>query len=163
MSFDNFLLTGRMGISMNRIHYRPLPKYKYQLVDMHQQRIRIHPAAAISTAFIDLSPEGVLTIKQEYSWDGPSGPTIDTPNFMRGSLVHDALYQLIRLELLDYRLHRSMADNELRDICIEDGMPRLRASVVHSGVRIGGESHARPPEPLPPAAVLGALNIGTCR
>jgi hypothetical protein len=41
-----------------------------------------------------------------YAWNGPSGPTLDTRNFMRGSLVHDALYQLMREGRMDNGLRR---------------------------------------------------------
>ena len=68
--------------------------YKYQLVEEYQVRVSLIPENDIKTDFIELSTEGMLIIKKGYAWDGPSGPTIDTPNFMRGSLVHDALYQL---------------------------------------------------------------------
>jgi len=44
--------------------------------------------------------DGGLLIKAGYSWDGPSGSAIDTKNFMQGSLVHDALYQLLRENIL---------------------------------------------------------------
>ncbi|MDB5967919.1 MAG: hypothetical protein JWQ90_369 [Hydrocarboniphaga sp.] len=138
---------------MTRIQYRPLPKYKYQLVVDHEQMIRIRPRNPIATPFIKLSADGLLKIGKDYAWDGPSGPSFDTLNFMRGSLVHDALYQLMRMEHLDYQIHREAADDELRDICIEDGMPKVRAWWVHKGVRLGGKSSAQPPEPPVPAAV----------
>ena len=47
--------------------------------------------------------------------DGPSGPAIDTKNFMRASLVHDALYQLMRLGTLD-KSRRQYADRLLQTI-----------------------------------------------
>jgi hypothetical protein len=49
---------------------------------------------------IHLSADGVLTIKAGYRWDGASGPTFDTPSTMFASLVHDALYQLMREEAI---------------------------------------------------------------
>ena len=69
-----------------------------------------------------------------YAWDGPSGPTFDTPNFMRGSLIHDALYQLMRNGLLreDFR---EDADKEIKKACLEDGMTRFRAAYVYWSLR----------------------------
>jgi hypothetical protein len=81
---------------MSPIRYRS--GYKYQLVDASSVEVNIRPAAQIDTDYIALTADGLLTVKKSYAWDGPSGPTIDTKNFMRGSLVHDALYQLA-----DYR------------------------------------------------------------
>ena len=80
----------------------------------------------------------MLSIIEGYQWDGPSGPTIDTKSFMRGSLVHDVLYQLIYNELLDYK-DKKYADKILVDICKQDGMNKLRRWWVLKGVQIGGD------------------------
>jgi len=48
--------------------------------------------------YLKLDGDGQFEFSKGYAWDGPSGSTVDTLNFMRGSLVHDALYQLIRME-----------------------------------------------------------------
>ncbi len=87
--------------------------------------------------------EGMLIIYKGYIWDGPSGPTLDTPDFMLGSLVHDAMYQLMREEILDQRL-RKVADQVLYDICIDAGMPWWRAQYVYWAVRMFGAKNARP-------------------
>lgn len=99
--------------------------------------------AGIKTEYIELFPDGVLTIKSGYAWDGPSGPTRDTKSFMRGSLVHDALYQLMRNNLLPSSC-RENADQELHRICREDGMNRFRAWYVLLGVRKGAGFAATP-------------------
>lgn len=101
------------------------------------------PKNNIKTDFIELGTEGMLVIKKGYAWDGPSGPTIDTPNFMRGSLVHDALYQLLRNELIDEKW-RDEADDELRRICVEDGMSKICAKWVYIAVRKWGKVAASP-------------------
>jgi len=122
--------------------YRKLPKYKYQLVADCVTPIGIAGVEAVHPDYIELASDGKLTVKNEYAWDGPSGPTIDTLTFMRGSLVHDALYQLMRLGLLDRDEHRKAADMELRRICIEDGMWRFRAWYVYWAVRMFGKGAA---------------------
>ncbi|SDW60248.1 DUF1353 domain-containing protein [Nitrosomonas oligotropha] len=76
---------------------------------------------------------GVLTIKKNYAWDGASGPVLDTQRIMRGSLVHDALYQLMREEHLPQKA-RENADWLLREICIEDGMSKFNADLVYLAV-----------------------------
>ena len=86
---------------------------------------------------------GLLTISKGYTWDGPSGPAIDTLNFMRGSLIHDALYQLMREEVLPQST-RKRADQILREICIEDGMSKIRSWWVYTGVRLGAAGAAKP-------------------
>ena len=90
----------------------------------------------------------LLQIRGGYCWDGPSGPSIDTKNFMRGSLAHDALYQLIRLGLLGSE-QRALADRELYTICREDGMNRLRAAYVYRCVRWFGKGAANPARERP--------------
>ena len=124
---------------MNIIQIRFRSGYKYQLVDEYSVRVNVIPDENIDTSFIALSTDGVLVIKRGYAWDGPSGPTFDTKNFMRGSLVHDALHQLMRQELLSNDRWREEVDLALKRMCREDGMSRFRAWWVHRGVRLGGD------------------------
>lgn len=126
--------------------------YKYQLKEPYSVTIPIKPTAGIASEFISLSADGTLSINSGYAWDGPSGPTIDTLNFMRGSLVHDALYQLMRERGLDADFHREAADRLLQQHCKEDGMSSVRAWWVYQGVRLGGGPSAyreKPPKHTP--------------
>ncbi len=118
--------------------------YKYQIVEEYSVKVDITPEADIVSDFIGLMTDGQLTIRKSYAWDGPSGPTFDTKNFMRGSLVHDALYQLMRHEHLDKDTWRETADLELKRMCREDGMSRIRAWWVHEAVRRWGDPAASP-------------------
>lgn len=132
--------------------------YEYVLAVDYQGWTRVFPERFVYTPFIRLESDGTISITAGYAWDGPSGPTIDTPDFMRGSLVHDALYQLIREGHLP-QAARAQADETLREICLEDGMPRVRADYVYAAVRaFGGMAASRPvpvlkaprdPEPNP--------------
>ena len=108
--------------------------YKYQLAETEDFRLDVLPDEDIHTDFIHLLENGHMVIEKGYAWDGPSGPTIDTLNFMRGSLVHDALYQLMRGNHLPEGL-REIADDELKKICREYGMSGVRAWGGHKGVR----------------------------
>ncbi len=108
--------------------------------------------------FCSISPDGDLTILAGYAWDGPSGPTIDTRSFMRGSLFHDALYQLLRETGFGqngrgdpHEIRRHQSDVTLREVCLADGMWKLRARWVYRGVRVGGG----------PAAAVKARKIHT--
>lgn len=126
------------------IKYRKLQDYKYQLMEkyVHDTGWRLPERAAMAGGWTTLSKTGKLTIKKGYAWDGPSGPAIDTSNFMRGSLVHDALYQLMREGLLPGR-KRKPADVLLWLICLEDGMSQTRADYVFHAVRVFGGRSAR--------------------
>jgi hypothetical protein len=131
---------------MPKITYRNLAGYKYSLLESYdyESGIAIPAAVASPHGWVKLSRTGRLSMKKGYAWDGPSGPTIDTKDFMRGSLVHDALYQLMRQKLLPGRL-RKRADELLWMVCQEDGMSRIRANYVFHAVRAFGTSSARPP------------------
>jgi hypothetical protein len=128
-------------MSQLRIKYRG--GYKYQLVESYEVKVSITLDEDIDIDYLALTGDGLLTIKKGYAWDGPSGPAIDTKNFMRGSLVHDALYQLLRLERIDKKW-RAQADLELKRICLEDGMSSFRAWYVHRAVHRGAGFAASP-------------------
>lgn len=132
---------------MNRIAYKD--GYKYQLVEEYVVDIPLTPASDINTDYIALTHTGTLTIKRGYAWDGPSGPTIDSRNFMRGSLVHDALYQLMRHDNLDKKTYRKAADKLLQTMCKEDGMSSIRAWWVYKGVALFGDPAADPANKKP--------------
>ena len=70
-----------------------------------------------------------------YAWDGPSGPTLDTKNSMRASLVHDGLYQAIRSGWLPREPARKIADFEFLRILKADGMIWVRRWAWYLGVR----------------------------
>lgn len=125
--------------------------YKYQLVEGYHTTVEIFPSSMVRHDYISLTPQGFLSIRKGYAWDGPSGPTFDTKSFMRGSLVHDALYQLIGEGLIPMS-EREQADKELRRICLEDGMSAARAWWVYHAVRLFGNNAAETPEKEPVTA-----------
>lgn len=83
-----------------------------------------------------------LTIAKGYAWDGPSGPTIDTLTWMLASVIHDALYQLMREGVIP-RSCRDDADKEMYGICVAEGMFILRAWYSYHGVRLFGAKHTK--------------------
>jgi len=123
-------------------HIKYKSGYKYQLVETYCVQIPIRPKNNIETEYISLAKSGLLIIREGYAWDGPSGPTIDTKTFMRGSSVHDALYQLMREGLLSRR-HRNDVDKLLARMCLQDGMFFGRAWWVHVGVKYGAAGAAK--------------------
>ena len=112
-------------------HYRSLKGWKYATKIIMECKVGILPTA--QSDFITLH-EGNLRIYAHYAWDGPSGPTFDTMTFMRASLFHDALCQLIGEGLLGKK-YRKYADQLLRQHCLEDGMSEFRAWYVYMAVR----------------------------
>lgn len=136
---------------MKQITYRA--GYKYQLVATFTHSVCGMEHGEADGFFHSLSRSGLLTISPGYAWDGPSGPAFDTLSFMRGSLVHDALYQMMREGQIPFtEMNRLAADRLLRELCREDGMGRLRAWWVFWAVRW----FARPA--ADPSAKRGARN-----
>ena len=123
-------------------------KLKYQ----EGYRYQVYEDVLVQTAlrgytvvhdFFSLSPEGLLIIRRGYAWDGASGRfTLQTKTNRRGSLVHDVLYQAMRLGLLPQECFHA-ANAELRRICIEDGMWKIRADYYFSAVEKFGDAFAQ--------------------
>ncbi len=124
------------------IRYRA--DYKYQLASDYKINILIIPCSNIKTDYISLDISGNLLVKKGYAWDGPSGPVIDTEENMRASLIHDALYQLMRNKHLSSRIHRKAADQLFRDVCKEDGVSSFKAGVYYKALRKFGKPAASP-------------------
>ena len=126
-----------------KIHYKS--GYKYQTVNS-PVRIKLQdlkPVKVIHAPFATLTKDGILVIRASYAWDGPSGPTIDTKNFMLGSLIHDCLYELIRNEFLPHYFWKD-SDRELDHVNELCGMSRIRRWWVRKGLAIANGRAALP-------------------
>ena len=73
---------------------------KYQLYESKFFCTGIAPPGPIKTEYLTMDETGGLYVKAGYAWDGPSGPAIDSKAMMPASLIHDAIYQLMREEWL---------------------------------------------------------------
>jgi len=122
--------------------------YKYVLAETYAVATPI-TGYDVRTRFLILTPDGVLIIMKGYAWDGASGPTFDTSTSMRGTLLHDAFYQLERDEMISQD-EREKIDRLLRDTCIEDGMWPCRARAWYRAVRLFGGPAADPSHNHPP-------------
>ena len=131
-------------VPMTRGYIRYRGDYKYQLASEYRIKITILPTEDIATDFIDLNVDGELKVKNSYAWDGPSGPVIDTKENLRASLVHDALYQLMRLEKLKSRTYRKTADKIFRNICKKDGVSSVTANIYYNALRRFGKPATSP-------------------
>ena len=127
--------------------------YKYRTSESIAVMLPIFPEKELCSdaKMITITREGLLFISAGYSSDGPSGPSIDTDNFMLGSFVHDALYEMLRQGKFDsvavtndydgvltHESIRKIADDVLYYICKVKGMSKLRRWYVYRGVREGG-------------------------
>jgi len=127
---------------MERIRYKA--GYKYQLHEDYLFQTDIRPLHTITCDFIQLSKDGMLFISKGYCWDGASGPVPDTKRNMRAALIHDALYQLMRLELLDRRYIKTPADKIFMVICIQDGTYAWIAKGYYKGLKWFGKAATLP-------------------
>ncbi len=120
--------------------------YKYQLVEKYTTNVQVFPTLNINTPFIALTMEGLLTIQKYYAWDGASGPTLDTKDTMIPSLVHDALYQLLREGYLaPYSFyHLKNVDEQLDRMLRKRGMSGIRRWIWRRGLALAGGSAALP-------------------
>ena len=120
---------------MNVIQYKS--GYKYQLTKSYTVDIDIKPDKDIELGrWIRLTKTGSLYIADGYAWDGATG-AIDTVTIMRASLVHDALYQLMREKLLSQDYFYAV-NRVLHSMCLEDGMNWFRAWYVKRAVDLLG-------------------------
>lgn len=114
--------------------------YKYQCFEDYTLDVSAYlkPWKSGGNNFVHISLAGMLHIMRGYAWDGASGPAIDTENWRTASLLHDALYQLIRegyLQMAD----REAADQLMFDVLLGKGMWTVRAALAHGAVSLLGE------------------------
>lgn len=137
------------------VYYRT--GYRHQLAEDFELDVSeygIFPHSPGGNDYVQLTLGGDLHISKGYAWDGASGPAINTTSFVRPSLVHDALYQLIRMGVVP-RDCRAAADRLLGQMLREDSLiianrqpwfarwpltvvAYIRPVWVEAAVRIGG-------------------------
>jgi len=128
-------------LNMNSIKY--FEGYKYLTNTLYTMQLDFAPEVDLITSFGEFRADGWVIIYKDYASDGPSGPTYDTKNSMRGAFVHDFMYQLLRMEMLPKNF-RKKADNLLYDMLRQDGMNYFRAQYWFWGLRVGGKGAANP-------------------
>lgn len=126
---------------MIKLTYRELDDYKYQVNEYFRIQTDIL-GVSIVTGYVSLDIDGLLRIKVYYAWNG-SNWTRDK-RAMIASLVHDALYQLMRLGLLDRTVFRERADALYRDLCILEGTSKFEAVLRYQGLQWFGKSATYP-------------------
>ncbi len=133
-----------MKIECSRINFRNRKWYKYTLQKQAEVDLGVNFTTDIRGSHFELTTGGHLTILEHYSWDGPSGPVLDTKWNIRASLVHDALYQMIRERYFSNADDaREMADWIFRVICEQDGVRPLVAAGYFRVLRWAGAGAAK--------------------
>ena len=119
--------------------------YKYLSEEHFYIKMGFSPEEDIITEYGFFLSNGWIGIWKGYAWDGASGPTVDSKSSLIGSLVHDFLYQLMRLGLLQ-RSFRKKADLAIYYLIKRDGMSWFRAQYWYRGVRIGAGKYVKASE-----------------
>ncbi len=91
----------------------------------------------IHDRWFNLYSDGTLTIYAGFCWDGPSGPTFDTKDSLKASMVHDVFCICMRDGRLKYDGWQDTVNLFFKSMCLKDGMPEWRASLWHAGVEFG--------------------------
>lgn len=161
----NPAIVGGLTIKYRRLRpkwqcYFPLPfisdGYKYILEETYAIMTGIIPpdgtvewiSQSSKIVRIRLDETGLLTIFADYCWDGASGPTIDSEDNMRGGLVHDSLYQILRAKLIPMKPNKEIADRLLVQCCRENGMGEFRGNYYYQGVHLFGRFGMNCKEPM---------------
>lgn len=108
--------------------------YKFQLSADYVVMTSVSPRKVVRSPYLRLEPTGCLTIMNGYAWDGATWAP-DLRSVVRASLVHDALYQLMRSGKIN-RLWKDTVDNDFLRIMREDGAGWL-ARIYYRGMRLG--------------------------
>lgn len=122
--------------------YKSGYRYKLDEVYLHQLPFTVFDARRIPGDWIELV-EDRLTIANGYAWDGASTGLPWTPKkWIRPSLVHDALYQLIREGQLPME-RRVDADNEFYKLLLGNKVNYIVALLAYGAVRLFGNYFLR--------------------
>lgn len=119
-------------------------KYKYKFKVEENFSIKLpykipdfeHPYAS--------SKDSILSVKRGYAWDGASGPIINTRDTLVASLVHDVLYQAMRLNLIKSNSeNKKIADKIFFEILKMHGVNSIRRKVWYLAVRLFGKKSTK--------------------
>ena len=106
----------------------------------------VYPMTTVSSPDIELDTNGVLTIKRNWQFDGVTWAP-DRKRAMRAALAHDALYDLMRHNLLPLSMQHQ-ADDCFYLTCLEDGVPKWRALLYRKALRMFGNRALEKKQPL---------------
>lgn len=136
-------------ILLRKYSYRRIMKYKkgykYQLTEDTKVYYSKCAFPCVTGDFYEIT-DCYIEGKKGYAWDGPSGPTLDTPATMEAALVHDIIYQALREQKIrgDHEYYRRAADQLLRDLIVKNGGSKFRAWYFYWAVRLFAKFAADP-------------------
>lgn len=123
--------------------------YRYRLTEKFsiQTKIKVDvDSKSQLDNFIAFNKEGVLTVFENFCWDGLSGPTLNFSHTQKASLVHDALYQLMEEGKLPQSA-RLAADKEFYHLLLSSGVAKMYCWYLYAGVRLFGKYYSKRKKP----------------
>lgn len=114
--------------------------YKYQVT---QDCLLMTPIRGFHCKidFAELHADGSLILYKGFAFDGSSG-VFDTRTSQRAAGGHDALYRMLRANLIPHDPCFHLANIFYYNQCIADGMSKWRATMRYNGVEKFGNAHA---------------------
>jgi hypothetical protein len=112
--------------------YRKLKKYKFQIREKDLIIEIAHRFPLVKTDFVETKQDKII-IKNLYCWDGATC-AITNKKFLVPSAAHDALCQLIRLQIVP-PFYKNEADLVLKALCLRYKMWKVRANYVYFMVK----------------------------
>ena len=114
--------------------YQKKKKWKYKVYEDCEFTLNRH-FPKVEHPFFTINKNKMI-VKKGYTWDGPSGPVIDTKKLILVSLPHDVFYQSIRENLLD-ECWKNDADKEFEEMYKDRTSWGLRwfGDVLYGGVK----------------------------
>jgi hypothetical protein len=109
-------------------------------------KLSFAPQYTVDTSYARFTPDGVLIVKRGFLWSA-NFPAMNTENTRPASLVHDALYELIKDGHLPRKPFKNLADMVMRDVLLECGILDARAWAWYMAVQIGGDNALNAPRP----------------
>lgn len=116
--------------------------FKYQLAEDYTIDTGI-VSYYFNNDLVELYTTGRLLIKKGFAWDGASFIVMDTKSVMEASLVHDALYYLMRQGIISGGFKEDI-DLLYYNLCIKNGCWKWRAKRHLEGLLLGGRSATLP-------------------
>ena len=116
--------------------------YKYQLAATDDYVTSFRPGKDIITDFIRLDQNGKMSVYKGYAWDGVTW-FLDLLKLIRASLVHDALYQLMRENHLSPNDWRK-ADHMFKSYALADGVNPILVKLLMVVLKVANGRFAQP-------------------
>jgi hypothetical protein len=117
-------------------------KYRYKTLSEYKDYFAALSGVSFVHRYVSCT-NGILKIEENYAWDGATGVIFDSYYLMKASLIHDALYQMMREGLLDRKKYRKVADKIFYSVMKDSKVNPIRRRLLYIGVRLFGKKYTK--------------------